>query len=274
MAQARVLNIAHRGACAEAPENTLPAFERAIEAGADWLELDIHATSDGRLVVMHDEDCLRTTGVKARVAAVAYEALRELDAGAWFGEEFAGTRIPTLAEVAELASGRAGLLVEVKSPRDRGGEIARALPRELEEFGGELWVQSFDPEFVWFYKRLYPERPAVLISRSPTVLADAIDARADGVSVGLRSPAALVAPRAKGKGLAVLAWTVRGPASLAMALHWDVDGVINDRPAQVKAVLDALERAAREEFGDEAPEGKAYIRWRQRKLKGLRRWAK
>ena len=274
MARARVLNIAHRGACAEAPENTLPAFERAIEAGSDWLELDVHVTSDGRLVVVHDEDCLRTAGSRALVEETAFGAVKELDAGAWFGPEFAGTRIPALSEVAALASGRAGLLVEVKPPGHRMEEVARALPSELEGFEGDWWVQSFDPAFVALYKRLYPARPAAVIARRPAVLAEARDARADGISVGLGSPAALVVPRAKKAGYTVFAWTVKGPRSLALALHWDVDGIINDRPGQVRLVIDELEQAVEEEFGAEAPEGKAYIRWRQRKLREFRRWPK
>ncbi len=268
----RVLDIAHRGACLEAPENTLPAFERAIEAGADWLELDVRATSDGRLVIMHDEDLERIAGVQALVGEMPLAEVRRLDAGAYFGEEFAGTRFPTLDEVVELADGRAGLLVEVKEPRERAGEIARAVAAALDGFSGDAWVESFDMEFVALYKRMYGDRPAALLSRSVRMVAEARAVGADAVSVSVRSLAAMVIPRARAAGLGCFAWTIRGVRSLALALHWEVDGVITDRPREVRAVLDGLRTAEAERFGGSPPEGKAYNAWRRTMLKGMTKW--
>lgn len=90
---------AHRGASVAYPENTMPAFEAAVELGADWIELDVQQTADGQIVVMHDSNLRRTTGVNRNIWETTYAELTELDAGAWFSPEFAGTPIPTLEEV-------------------------------------------------------------------------------------------------------------------------------------------------------------------------------
>lgn len=95
---------AHRGYSSRAPENTLAAFRLAAEAGAEGLELDVHRTKDGEVVVIHDETVKRTTGVKGRVKDLTLEEIRRLDAGSWFDKSFAGEPIPTLSEVLELAA--------------------------------------------------------------------------------------------------------------------------------------------------------------------------
>jgi len=268
----QVIAVAHRGARLEAPENTLASFSRAIAAGADWLELDVHMTSDGRFVVIHDDKLERTTGAQGRASEMTLDAIRRLDAGAWFGPQFEGERIPTLEEVVALASGRVGLLVEVKEPGNRGGDIARALPAALERFRGEAWVGSFDANFLWFYKRNHGEHPTVLITRKPGALRQAREAKADGLSVSVRSPAAVLLPRIKREGMRSFVWTVASMRALSLALHWNVDGVVTDCPREVRSVLDGVSRAQAEEFGDEAPEGKAYLVWRRRILRKTKPW--
>ncbi len=112
--------IAHRGASAYAPENTRAAFELAIDMGADWFELDCHLSGDGEIVVIHDPTVDRTTDGSGAVAGMTLGELQALDAGSWFGDEFEGERIPTLGEALDLARGRIGVYVELKSvDRDR-----------------------------------------------------------------------------------------------------------------------------------------------------------
>src|SRR5512147_2630414 len=101
----RPLILAHRGASAEAPENTLAAFRLAMAQGADGVELDVHRCASGEVVVIHDEDARRTAGAPLRVAEAPLQALRALDAGGWKGEQFRGERIPLLAEVLEALPG-------------------------------------------------------------------------------------------------------------------------------------------------------------------------
>ena len=107
--------IAHRGASAYAPENTLAAFKLAREQNADWFELDCTLTKDGEVVVIHDDDTERTTGVPGKVAKMTLAEVKALDAGAWKSPEFAGERMPTLAEALDLAKGlQIGVYIEIK----------------------------------------------------------------------------------------------------------------------------------------------------------------
>ena len=107
--------IAHRGASAYAPENTLAAFKLARELKADWFELDCTLTRDGEVIVIHDDDTERTTGVPGKVAKMTLTEVKALDAGAWKAPEFAGEPLPTLVEALDLAKSlRIGVYVEIK----------------------------------------------------------------------------------------------------------------------------------------------------------------
>lgn len=110
--------IAHRGASAYAPDNTLAAFRKAMELGADWFELDCHLTRDGALVVMHNGDVDDTTDGTGPIAGKTLAELKKLDAGSWFDPAFAGERVPTLAEALDLAKDRIGVYVEIKGSGD------------------------------------------------------------------------------------------------------------------------------------------------------------
>src|SRR5271163_557627 len=110
-----VLNIAHRGASGDFPENTLRSFDAAIAAGAAMCELDVQVTADGVLVVIHDDTLDRTTDGDGKVAAVRLAALQRLDAGRWRGPQFAGEHVPALREVFNLVNGKCALNVELKA---------------------------------------------------------------------------------------------------------------------------------------------------------------
>jgi glycerophosphoryl diester phosphodiesterase len=273
MTVGRVLVIAHRGACGEAPENTLAAFERAIAAGADAIELDVHLTADGRLAVIHDDTVKRTTGARGKVAKMRFDDLAALDAGRWFGREFAGERIPALEEVVKLAAGRAGLFVEVKKPGRRRAEAAELVARALEAFDGEAVVESFDAKFVSLFKMTRPRARVALLTESRRGLEAARRAGADAVSVGLSLPASRrLLSKAKAEGFGLYVWTVRTFRTLAAALRWEIDGVITNYPRRARAVLERIDEAAAEDFGGAPREGEAYLLWRQKFLKKMRRW--
>src|SRR5215213_4700199 len=117
-ARARVQVLAHRGASAYAPENTLAAFRLAIEQRADWLELDVQQTKDGHLVVFHDLRMERTTNGSGALRDLTLDQVRQLDAGSWFGPRFAGERVPTFEEVVALARQQnVRIFPEMKDPR-------------------------------------------------------------------------------------------------------------------------------------------------------------
>jgi glycerophosphoryl diester phosphodiesterase len=110
----QVAVISHRGEHLAHPENTLPAFQAAIDAGADFFELDVRTTSDGRLVLMHDGKLDRTTNGTGQVRAMTFDQIRSLDAGRKFGPQFAGTKVPSFDEALQLARGRIGVYVDCK----------------------------------------------------------------------------------------------------------------------------------------------------------------
>ena len=129
-----VVNIAHRGASGNYPENTLLAFEKALEIGVDEIELDLRLTGDGHLVVMHDETVDRTTDGTGRVARLTLSEIRTLDAGSVFGEKFRGERVPTWEEVLELVRGRVRLNVHLKEGGNPDGGYEGKVVRALRDF--------------------------------------------------------------------------------------------------------------------------------------------
>jgi len=171
------VNIAHRGASAYAPEHTLVAYALAIEMGADYVEQDLQLTRDGVLVCLHDTTLNRTTNVEAvfpdraievevrgetrslwRVSDFTIEEIKTLDAGSWFSERFAGTRVPTFQEAIDLVQGRAGMYPETKAPEiyealgfTMEEELVRVLAANgLDSHAGQaatpIYLQSFSPE--------------------------------------------------------------------------------------------------------------------------------
>ncbi len=116
----KVAVIAHRGASAYAPENTLAAFELADQMDADWYELDCLLAKDGSVVVSHDNDVDRCTDGKGLITAMTLAELKTLDAGSWKDPKFAGERLPTLSESLAMAKDRIGVYVEIKSVADDG----------------------------------------------------------------------------------------------------------------------------------------------------------
>ena len=139
--------IAHRGACRHAPENTLIAYEKAIEMGVDGVECDILVTADGEVVLSHDDTIDRCSGGTGRVDEMTFAQLRELDFGAWFGEGFAGTLIPTLDEFLDVVQDVGLILIELKNG---DGDIAAKAVEAVQKRNlmGKVIFQSFDMEAI------------------------------------------------------------------------------------------------------------------------------
>ena len=133
--QGHVLNIAHRGASAVAPPNTLAAFSKAAELGADGIEFDVHLSADGVPVVIHDFTVDATTDGHGRVAGLTVAQLKQLDAGSAFDPAFAGERIPTLEEVLRFVGGALLLNVELKSTDLRDTGLEQAGIAQVEQHG-------------------------------------------------------------------------------------------------------------------------------------------
>lgn len=225
--------VAHRGASAERPENTLPAFELAIEQGADVIECDVRRTADGHLVVLYDETLDRTTDGRGLLRERTLDQVRALDAGG-------GARVPLLEEVLELARGRARVNVDLKEPDLP--EDAVATVRRFDMLDQVTFI-SFLPEVWDAIDRLSPDSPVVHLVRSAAALAGIAmgEAGTQSVAAGVGMPYALVGEeivdRMHRHGYGVFAWTVDDEAEMRRLIACGVNGIVTNRPAALVEVL-------------------------------------
>lgn len=237
--------VAHRGASADAPQNTLAAFDLAGRVGAAMVELDVHLSADGVPMVIHDNTVDATTDGTGEVRSRTREQLQDLDAGAWFGPEFAGQRIPTLAEVLALVERHPGLGILCEYKGRWSAEDVAVTMRVLDDPGldGRLVVQGFDPATVAALRDVAPRVPRSLLVEHPRDDLHALLAELDAAAV---SPAeALIAadpglvPAAHAAGLRVFGWTANDEAAWRSLVDAGVDAVITDHPAALRDWLDA-----------------------------------
>lgn len=174
--------IAHRGASGYAPENTVAAFDKARKMKADYIELDVQMSKDGKLVVIHDTTVNRTTDIDSeapvKVKDLTLKELRKLDAGSYFGPQFTGERIPTFEKVLDRYKGKIGLLIELKEPALYPGieeKVAAALKKRKMDKpkNGKVIVQSFDFQSVRRIHELLPSVPTGVLTSRPSDLTDA-----------------------------------------------------------------------------------------------------
>ncbi|HHW48137.1 MAG TPA: glycerophosphodiester phosphodiesterase, partial [Clostridiaceae bacterium] len=152
--------IAHRGAPKHAPENTIAAFRKALELGAEGIELDVHLSADGHLVVIHDEKVDRTSDGKGLVKEKTLEELKALDFGSWFSKEFKGETIPTLDEVLELLKSWTGIInIEIKGGSVFYPNIEEKVVRKIEKLKIEekIIISSFNHYSLVEIKKLNPK---------------------------------------------------------------------------------------------------------------------
>lgn len=249
-----VATIAHRGAMGHAPENTMAAFELGVEMGSDLVEADVQRSKDGVLVLVHDTTLARTTDVEEvfpdrapwRVGDFTYAEMQQLDAGSWFSEEYAGEPIPTMAEmVQQLRRGRAGILMEVKSPALYPG-IEQQVADELASFPGyltsavrseRLVVQSFDWASMARYHDIQPSVPVGLLGRPAESLLPELSTWADQINPSFRSFDAAYVDAVHDAGMEVHTYTVNERADMHLVLDRGVDGVITNFPDVLEDVL-------------------------------------
>jgi glycerophosphoryl diester phosphodiesterase len=235
----RVAVIAHRGASAAAPENTLAAFGLARALGADGVELDVHLSADGEPVVIHDYRLERTTDGRGLVGERSLAALRRLDAGRWFGDAFAGQRIPTLVEaLAALAGLR--VIVEIKNGPIYYPGIAARVAAVVRDVGGDrVTVSSFDHPVLREVRSAAGDlETAVLFAARPV---DPVRLARDAGAAVLHPQWAFVTADlvagAHAAGLRVEAWTVDEPCWLRQLAAVGLDGVMTNHPARALSVL-------------------------------------
>ncbi|MFJ8196179.1 glycerophosphodiester phosphodiesterase [Streptomyces sp. NPDC096152] len=253
--------VAHRGASAYAPENTLPAIDRAAALGIPWVENDVQRTKDGVLVVVHDDSLRRTTDVEQvfpgrapwKVKDFTAAEIARLDAGSWFGHAYARTRVPTLAQyMRRVERNHQKLLLEIKNP-----ELYPGIERQtLKLLGNEGWldrrhldgrliVQSFSAGSLRIVHDLKPGVTTGFLGRPEPGDLHGYAGFADLInpSHGTLSAAYVSAVHAftgpHGRRLRVFAWTVDDATRARTVAGYGADGIITDKPDVVR---DALNR--------------------------------
>ncbi|MFF0174288.1 glycerophosphodiester phosphodiesterase family protein [Micromonospora profundi] len=230
--------IAHRGASAAAPENTLVAQEIARRGGADWIENDVQPSRDGIPFVLHDGTVDRTTDGTGSIRNLTAAQLKALDAGSWFGPHYVGVRVPTLAEqLADLRTRGGNLLLEIKGrhTRDEVATIVKVIRDE--QMAGRVFVQSFEVDALRYTRELAPELPLGLLRSNldadPVAISKELHLTAynpDGNALLARPE--IVAPL-HAAGVAVMAWTIDSAGLWQRLERIGVDGVITNRPAEL-----------------------------------------
>jgi glycerophosphoryl diester phosphodiesterase len=240
----RTLNFAHRGASQSAPENTLAAFELALQQGVDGVELDIRLCRSGEWVVIHDSRVNRTTNGRGFVRAKSLDDLRHLDAGSTFHPQFANERIPTLAEVLDWARGRALLNIEIKSLARAHEYAERRLLDLLRRHGvsEQCLISSFNPIVLRRLARLDSGVPTGLLLNVTWVRRSAENALIRSMNIQtLHISRRLARPRylkrLRRAGLGVFVWGANHPTELSRLVDFGVDGIITDAPQALKDIL-------------------------------------
>jgi glycerophosphoryl diester phosphodiesterase len=239
-ADRRPLVIGHRGASADAPENTIAAFELALAQGADGIELDVHLSADEQPVVIHDFTLERTTDGAGPVSGHRVRELKRLDAGGWRDRRFRGQRLQTLQEVLERFRDRARFWIELKGgPALYPGIEDRVVSMiEIYDVVDRVLVQSFDHAAIARVRALNRDIPVgALVAQAPLdaglLRAEVVDAICPGETV---AGEALVG-EIRRAGLDCYVWTVNEPAQMDRLVAWGVSGLITDRPGLLRARL-------------------------------------
>ena len=242
----RPLVLGHRGASADAPENPLAAFTRALADGADGVELDAWRCASGEVVVIHDEETTRTCGLRLSVPGSALPALRRLDAGGWKGARFRGERIPLLREVLEALPG-AVVNVELKARTGRPDPgLATAVARVVADAGAaeRVIVSSFDFTLLKAFRGAAPRVATGLLFepawhrplRVPLATAW-LRPSALHPALGLCTPRRLAGWVAAGR--AVNVWTVDDPGEVARLARAGVAGLVCNAPGAARRAVEA-----------------------------------
>ncbi len=240
--------ISHRGANHLAPQNTIPAFKKALEFNVEGFENDVHLTKDGKIVVCHNYDVDRTSNGTGLIADMTLEELRRLDFGSYFSPEFAGTKIPTLDEFLELCGGLKVINIEIKKPRASGTDIAKKTIERVKDFGlfDALLISSFDDTVLKECKQCDPDTKTALLYSPDSEIIEKVydDPFTFAKELGCSALHPLLAyvdedyiNEAHENGLAVNPWTVNHEYSIQALLDAGCDGAITDLPDLCRKII-------------------------------------
>jgi glycerophosphoryl diester phosphodiesterase len=234
---------AHRCGAAMAPENTVAAVRKAIEARADWAEIDVQRTADGAVVVLHDSDLARVGGLRQRVADSTLVQIKSIDVGSRFGREFGGERVPTLDELLAGGGGRIRLNIELKpNGPDEVAPLLRAVLDSVKRAGmvGRCRLCSQSYEALQLARQLQPGLQVGFIAGGNVGDLSKLDV--SFLMVAQRLATRKLVETAGVHGVEVHAWTVNDPELLIPLLDRGVANIITNDPAAMRSRLEEVQR--------------------------------
>lgn len=242
------LILAHRGANKVAPQNTLPAFIKAVEFKADGIETDVHLTKDGEIVICHNytvDDTSNGTGI---IDGMTFEELRSLDFGSYFSEEFRGVTLPTLTELLNVVRDMTLINIEIKAPK-RKNDIVKRVIDEVHRFGiqNNTIISCFDPECIRESKEIDPFIKTGLLYETGELGTEIMNFGVAAYCRQLNADAAHpehillteeLVKELHENGLAVNPWTVNDYEDILKYTSWGCDALISNVPDYCKKVLE------------------------------------
>lgn len=235
-----------------APENTLPAFRKAVELGVEYLEVDVQQTTDGHLVVLHDKSVSRTTNGGGNLREYTLDELKKLDAGTWFSDAFKGEQVPTLQEVVNVLDDRTKLLLEIKYGTPYHDGIERRLIDFIRErrLENRVLIKSFDPIVIKRVRSLAPEIPVgiSIVFRVPFLslivhrgmrFGNVLEEDMDFIHVHRIGMTEALVARAHKRGISVIAWDVHDEATMRRFIAYGVDAIETDEAGLPKEIRSA-----------------------------------
>ena len=258
LASRRPLVIGHRGYCRLAPENTIPAFELALDAGADLIELDCRTSKDGVLIVIHDRELDRTTDARRRwkrrhikVESVTAAEIQSLDAGSWFDREFAGTKVPLLSEALETIQAGSVTLIERKT--GHAADLVRTIREK--NLMNRVVIQSFDWEFLRELHQLessqalgalgpptrlaHGEKPPRISKKLDDRWLEELAKTGASIAVWNRRISKMAIQTAQRRGLNVWVYTINDSRLARHLLGLGVNGIITNKIALIQRAIEA-----------------------------------
>ncbi len=253
----KVVYTGHRGAACYAPENTLPSIDTALKLGVDRVEVDVHQTKDGHVVIIHDATVDRTTNGTGKVKDLTLEQIEKLDAGSWFSPKFKGTKIPTLEQAFELINGKAVFVIELKHGSDVYPGIEQKVADLIRKYNAYDWVviHSFDDKVL---EKFHEIDSNITLHKLFVFKLNMIPLMYDThlhfaslkkykyckeLSVYYKFTNPYLIKRAHVLGFKVNAWTVDKPVTGLRLVNYKTDGIISNCPDKIKAAIDSAYQA-------------------------------
>lgn len=241
------LILAHRGANKVAPQNTLPAFKKAVEFSADGIETDVHLTKDGKLVICHNYTVDDTSNGKGTISDMTFEELRSLDFGSYFSADFKGVTLPTVEELFGVVKDMTLINIEIKAPQVKNDLVKRTV-EEIYNFGlqDKVIVSCFEPECLREAKELAPELDTALLYETGDlgneIMSFGVANYCKQLKVRAAHPEHILVTKElvedlHSNNLKVNPWTVNDEEAIIRLADWGCDALITNVPDFCRKVL-------------------------------------